>query len=164
MDDRAIIRAETPADYVAIRNVLVSAFGGVVEADLVEALRRERVIATALAAEIAGDVCGHIVMSRLRSPSAGLALAPVAVAPLWQKQGVGSALILKAIDLAKADGSDIIFVLGDPIYYRRFGFSTEVAAPFQSPYAGPYFMALRLSEQTAHLGIVAYPAAFDGLD
>ena len=105
MDDRTIIRAETPADYAAIRNVLVSAFGGVVEADLVEALRREGVIATALIAEIAGEVCGHIVMSRLQSPSDGLALAPVAVAPTHQGEGIGSALILKAIDLAKTDGT-----------------------------------------------------------
>jgi putative acetyltransferase len=158
-----IIRAETSADYAAIRNVLVSAFGGVVEADLVEALRRERAIATALVAEIAGEVCGHIVMSRLRSPSDGLALAPVAVAPTHQGEGIGSALILKAIDLAKADGSSIIFVLGVSEYYRRFGFSTEVATPFQSPYAGPYFMALRLAEQAALSGIVTYPAAFDSL-
>jgi putative acetyltransferase len=158
-----IIRAETPADYDAVRNVLISAFGGVVEADLVEALRREEAIATALVAEIAGDVRGHIVMSRLRSPLDGLALAPVAVAPARHGRGIGSALILKAIDLAKADGGGIIFVLGEPAYYRRFGFSTDVAAPFQSPYAGPYFMALRLTEQAVHSGIVAYPAAFDGL-
>jgi putative acetyltransferase len=165
MDDRVIIRAETPADYAAIRNVLVSAFGGVMEANLVEALRLEGAISTALVAAIAGEVCGHIIMSRLCVPSSGLALAPVAVAPVWQREGIGSALILKAIDLAKADsGSDIIFVLGDPAYYRRFGFSTDVAAPFQSPYAGPYFMALRLAEQAVVSGIVAYPAAFDSLD
>jgi putative acetyltransferase len=163
MDDRTIIRAETPADYAAIRNVLVSAFGGVVEADLVEALRREGVIATALIAEIAGEVCGHIVMSRLQSPPDGLALAPVAVAPTRHGQGIGSALILKAIDLARAYSAGTIFVLGDPAYYRRFGFSTEVAEPFQSPYAGPYFMALRLAEQAALSGIVTYPVAFDSL-
>ena len=54
MDERMIIRAEAPADCAAIRSVLVSAFGGVAEADLVELLRRERSIAIALVAEIAG--------------------------------------------------------------------------------------------------------------
>lgn len=164
MDERMIIRAEAPADYAAIRSVLVSAFGGVAEADLVELLRRERSIAIALVAEIAGDVCGYIVMSRLRSPSDGLALAPVAVAPARQGAGIGSALVRKAIELARADGSSIVFVLGDPTYYRRFGFSAEVAAPFRSPYSGPHFMALRLAEQVTSSGTVAYPAAFDGLD
>lgn len=164
MGDRALIRAEAPADHAGVRKLLVSAFGGVAEADLVEALRREGAIAAALVAEIAGDVCGHIMMSRLRSPPNGLALAPIAVAPARQRQGIGSALMREAIDSAKANRYDIIFVLGDPDYYRRFGFSVEEAAAFQSPYSGPHFMSLRLAEEATRLGLVGYPVAFDGLD
>ena len=56
-----------------------------------------------------------------------------------------SALIEGALAIAQASGEELLFVLGEPDYYRRFGFSAEAAAPFASPYAGPYFMALALA-------------------
>ena len=158
-----IIRAERPSDYAAIRKMLASAFGGGQEASLVEALRAEGAINVALVAELDGRVGGHVVVSRLRSPVGGMALAPVAVEPTRQNQGVGSALVREAIDRAKGAGGQIMFVLGDPAYYRRFGFSTEASAAFQSPYAGPHFMALPLTDAPVVGGAVSYPAAFDKL-
>jgi len=158
-----IIRAEAPRDYAAIRKVLIDAFGGTQEADLVEALRSDGALALALVAEIDGQVCGHVLMSRLASPSAGIALAPLAVDPERQNQGIGSALVREAIELTRAHGARMIFVLGDPVYYERFGFSGEVAAPFQSPYAGPHFMALALSSEHETVTPVVYAAAFERL-
>jgi putative acetyltransferase len=50
-------------------------------------------------------------------------------------------LIEAGIDKARSVGAQIIFVLGEPGYYGRFGFDPKSAAPFTSPYAGPYFQA-----------------------
>ena len=158
-----IIRAERPADYAAIRKMLASAFGGGQEASLVEALRAEGAINVALVAELDGRVGGHVMVSRLRSPFGGVALAPVAVEPSRQNQGIGSALVCEAVDLAKDAGAQIMFVLGEPAYYGRFGFSTEAAAAFQSPYAGSHFMALALTDTPVAGAAVSYPAAFDKL-
>ena len=57
----------------------------------------------------------------------------------------------------------MVFVLGDPDYYTRFGFALDLAQPFICVYAGPYFMTLRLSDTAPRAGIVRYPAVFDGL-
>ena len=62
-----------------------------------------------------------------------------------------------------ARGASLVFVLGDPAYYTRFGYCPAAAAAFESTYAGPYFMALRLNEDAPKSGKVRYPAAFDGL-
>ena len=75
-----------------------------------------------------------------------LGLGPVAVVPERQRQGIGSALIREALVRAEALGEELVFLVGEPEYYRSFGFSAATAAPFASPYAGPYFMALALRE------------------
>src|SRR3546814_14909216 len=64
---------------------------------------------------------------------------------------------------AMADkGVEIAFLLGEPEYYRRFGFDPRVAAPFSSPYAGPYFMALALCDgfKLPERGRAEYAEAF----
>lgn len=53
-------------------------------------------------------------------------------------------LIRDALRRAGLLGEEMVVVVGDPAYYRRFGFSAETAAPFSSPYTGPCFMALAL--------------------
>ena len=66
-------------------------------------------------------------------------------------------------DLVEALRRDGDCALGEPDYYRRFGFSVEAAGAFASPYAGPYFQALMLAPDAPKAGRVSYPAAFDGL-
>lgn len=68
-------------------------------------------------------------------------LAPLAVAPERQRQGIGAALVAAALAAAAGGGWRAVFVLGDPAYYRRFGFDAALAAGFDSPYAGPHLMA-----------------------
>ncbi len=60
-------------------------------------------------------------------------------------------------------GERLVFVLGDPLYYRRFGFSQEAARAYVSDYAGEHFMALPLAADPPPQGLVRYPAPFDGL-
>lgn len=157
-------RCEQPGDEDAIRTIVTSAFGQPDEAGLVDALRASGDGVISLVAEVDGAAVGHILFSRLQSPERCLALAPVAVAPDRQGQGIGGALIHAGIDRARAGGWRGIFVLGEPEYYTRFGFSVATAAPFETDYPRGYFMALELAEGSLGVGgAVDYAAAFQEL-
>jgi len=116
-----------------------------------------------------GEVVGHIAFSRMTVSSDGervtaLGLAPVAVLPSHQKQGIGGRLIERGLAAANGRGTCLAFVLGDPDLYGRFGFRCETAAPFASPYAGPHFMAQWLSSPRAPAsGRADYAPAFGRL-
>lgn len=158
------IREETSADHAAVRRVVEAAFEQAVEADLVDRLRADGDAAISLVAIADERIVGHILFSPLGAPFRALALAPVAVSPERQGSGIGSALIRSGLDRARAAGWQGVFVLGEPAFYRRFGFDPELAAGFQSPYAGPYFMALALrGALPATSGPVDYAPAFSAL-
>ena len=164
------VRPANPSDASAIRAVHVAAFPTGLEADLVEQLERDGDAVISLVAEEESGVVGHVLMSRMRANGSGrdlraLGLAPVAVLPARQRSGIGGALIVDALALAEQDGEEIVFVLGDPDYYGRFGFSAPAAAPFRSPYAGPHLMARWLNggERPAS-GRADYAPAFAGLE
>lgn len=158
-----IIRDETTEDHDAVRDLLIAAFGGDGEARLVEALRADGDLPVALVAEEGGEVAGFIALSSLRAPADALALAPLAVGPGYQRSGFGSALAAAAMARARTAGASLVFVLGDTGYYQRFGFSVDAAANFECTYAGPHFMALRLSPAAPNTGAVVYSARFSEL-
>jgi putative acetyltransferase len=89
-------------------------------------------------------------------------LGPVAVWPERQRSGVGSQLIREGIARSEAAGWLGIFVLGNPAFYRRFGFDAGKASGFISPYAGPHWMALPLgrSELPTSTGSIQHAPAF----
>jgi len=157
-----IIVDEQPLHLPAIGAVLEAAFGRADEARLVERLRADRALVLSLAAIEDDAVIGHVAFSAMRAPFRALGLGPVAVAPARQRSGVGRSLIGEGLARARAAGWEAVFVLGDPSYYRRFGFSVEDAAGFTSPYAGPHFMALALGgpRLPASTGPVEYAPAF----
>ena len=100
----------------------------------------------------------------MTAPFRALGLGPVAVFPEWRGQGMAAGLIENGLGLAAEAGWDAAFVLGDPAYYRRFGFDAARAEGFQSPYAGPHFMVRALSSQfAAGGGAVSYARAFAAL-
>ena len=155
------IRPETPADHAAIRAVVFAAFARPDEADLVDQLRHDGDATISLVAEAEGEIIGHVLLSPMTAPFAALGLAPLSVLPAHQQHGVGSALMHAAIAQARTASAAAIFLLGDPAYYRRFGFSAEAAKPFASPYAGPHFQLLRLSDRPLPTERpVAYAPAF----
>ena len=163
-----IVRPERPDDAGAVRALLLAAFGGHAEADLVERLRCDGRLVLALVADDAGAVCGFVGFPRLivhddTAAQDVLGLSPVAVAPDRQRQGIGSALIREGHRLLAERGHSLIFVLGDPAYYERFGYDPAVAATFESAYAGPHFMALCLNPGGPEQGELRYPAAFADL-
>ena len=141
-----IVEPAKPDDFGEISNLLAAAFDGNSEVILVKDLRQDADMAFELVCRQAGEIIGHIVFSPIGAPVRSLALAPIGVLPKRQRAGVGSALINEGLRLAMKDGWQAVFVLGDPAYYSRFGFSAALASPFDSPYGGPYFMALELQK------------------
>ena len=160
------VRAELTSDHDVVRTVVEAAFGQPAEADLVDALRRDGDVEISLVAVEGDAVIGHILLSRMTAPVRALGLAPVSVLPGHQGKGVGSMLIQQSLMLAKADGWEAVFLLGDPAYYSRFGFHADTAEAFSSPYAGSYFMVLELAEGSlaGKAGDIGYPRAFAAME
>jgi putative acetyltransferase len=166
-----LVRPATEADTEAIRAVHLIAFQGADEADLVERLQRDGDSEISLVAHLHGEILGHALLSRMEVTGDGrayraLGLGPVAVRPWAQDGGVGRALVRTALAEAEALGVEVVFVVGDPDIYYRFGFSSEAAEPFSSPYAGSWFMAqwLRPPSAAPRSGSAAYAPAFAALD
>src|SRR5262249_19926177 len=143
-------RCEVPADRGGIRHVNRPAFGQDEEARLVGALREGGPLRGSPVAGRAGQNPGPIPFIDLpRVGEAGtvpaLALAPLAVLPAFQRQGIGSALVRTGLDECRRQGYRIVIVLGHPQYYPRFGFSPNLAASLASPFSHKdAFMALEL--------------------
>jgi putative acetyltransferase len=166
-----LIRPENPGDHEAIRRVNRLAFGQEAEARLVDALRAEGYLRVSLVAAIGNQVVGHILFSDLPIlTEAGLmpalSLAPMAVLPEFQGQGIGSALVRDGLAACRLQGHRIVIVVGHPHFYRRFGFSSERAKRLESPYAGEAFMAVELEAGALDgvTGRVEYPAPFAQVD
>jgi putative acetyltransferase len=161
-----MIRQEIPKDAAAVRQVVLEAFGQDAEADLVEALRESGDAVMSLVADDEGQIVGHIMFSRMQAPDRCLGLAPVSVAPGRQNQGVGAALVRAGLARAGRDGWQAIFVVGEPDYYGRFGFSAAVADKFETAYPKPYVLALELAPNalTSRTSALLYAPAFLALE
>lgn len=145
--------------------LIEAAFGRHDESVLVTALRGEGLIAYEWVATMGDDMVGHLVLSRLISPENCLALAPVSVHPDHQKKGIGAAMIHAALELAEDEDWAAVFVLGDPRYYKKFGFSVSEADEFSTPYASAFTAVVDLDPRVfASLSReIVYPRAFSGL-
>ncbi len=158
------IRDERSNDEDEVANVIRSAFGQADEAHLVARLRSDNDAIISLVAVAGNVVVGHVMFSRMTAPFRALGLSPVSVAPEYQRRGVGAALIKAGLALAKEQGWDVVFVLGDPAYYERFGFRAELAQGFISPFAGPHLLALFLKELPRTTNVqIDYAPAFAAL-
>lgn len=155
------IRDETAADRGAIRQVHLSAFGGVEEADLVDALRDGDFGAVSKVAIIDQQIVGHILFSEVCIVRDGqvapaLSLAPMAVIPDRQRQGIGSLLVQAGLDACRRRGDRVILVLGHPGFYSRFGFAADKARLLSSPFGGgEAWMALELVPDSLNSGEAA---------
>ena len=140
-----LVREAELKDRSSLRQVLLAAFPGPEEADLVELMGDRGETILELVAEEDGQIVGFLCLCQLRSPGNCLGLAPVAVSPSFQRRGIGSALIEWAISYAKRNGIAGIFLVGDPNYYARFGFSVAAAKKFKSDYPPEFTQLLVLS-------------------
>ncbi len=121
-----VIRKVKTEDHEAILAVIASAFEQPDEAQLVKRLWEEEAVKIERLAEIGGVVVGDCSFSPVRcTPEIDgslLGLAPVAVAPTHQRQGIGKDLIETSLAVCRTHNTKLIAVLGEPEYYARFGF------------------------------------------
>lgn len=165
-------RHEADGDSVAIRRVHAEAFGQPDEADLVDALRAAGALRVALVAVEAGAIVGHVAFSPvvIRGGAGvinALGLAPLAVLPAWQRRGIGSRLVRAGLAACGKTPYALVFVLGAPRFYGRFGFKPAEPLGLTWEHGGPpdAFMvqALRRGALDGVRGGVVYRPEFDGL-
>jgi len=172
-----LIRRERPSDVAAISAVHAEAFGGgyddrtgqePTEVRLVDELRAgpDWLEGLSLVAVVDGEVVGHVCCSRghLDEVVPALGLGPLGVLPSFQLRGVGTALMQAVLGAAMALDEPLVCVLGDPGYYRRFGFvpasQLRIEAPDES--WGDHFQAMvLLPSGTSMSGRFSYAEAFD---
>ena len=176
------IRAETATDYAAVHEVNKLAFGGEGESRLVEALRKSRYFCQKLSLVAVKDqkVVGHILFSPAvieRVVEIGkkaenndvpvLVLAPMAVLPEFQRQGIGSQLILHGLEECKRLGFGIAILIGHPGFYPRFGFMPARARGLECIYkvSNEAFLVAELVPGALKgvRGMVGYPVEFDAV-
>lgn len=165
------IRDENPEDYAAVERVNELAFGRAGEAVLVSKLRAVEPCISLVAIENE-KIVGHILFSPVSVESEGekfeaIGLAPMAVLPEHQNQGIGTELVKYGLEACKGLGFNIIFVLGHPEYYPRFGFAPAKTKGIECEYPVPdeAFMVLELQADALHrrIGTVKYRPEFDVL-
>jgi putative acetyltransferase len=159
------IRQERKTDVEPIRQLHEAAFGSTLEAELVDNLQADGDAVLSLVAWHENRLAGHILFSRLNIPANSVlrasALGPLGVLPEDQRKGIGSALVRDGLEWLRADGEDLVLVLGDADFYGRFGFTAEAAEVFQTPYDGPHQQALALTEAGRRArGALHYAPAF----
>lgn len=166
------VRPERPEDHAAVREINERAFGRAGEADLVDVLRETAQRYCSLVACDDERVVGHIFFSPVEIDADGsrlvMGLAPMAVMPDRQKEGIGSALVREGLGAIERMGADAVVVLGHPEYYPRFGFKPAAAYGLRSEYDVPdeVFMALELKPGALEnlSGMVTYLPAFGKVD
>ena len=160
--DNLVLRPSRPADESALAELVAEAFGRRDEADLTLHLIAAPDWTLSLVAECKDRLVGQVLLSEIRAPVRAAALAPLSVRPGYRELQIGSRLVREAIDAARKAGFEAMFVLGDNLYYERFGFSSSKADPFRVDWQGPHFMALELKPGAlkGKKGKLVYPSAF----
>ena len=141
------IRPEQSADSAAIRLVLEQAFGQPAEASLVDNLRANGKAIVSLVAVENDQIVGHVLFSEATIDAVTIiGLAPLAVLPSHQKQGIGTLLTNAGIEACRNAGYTAMIVLGHPEYYPRFGFVPASRFGISSEYnvRDEVFMAMEL--------------------
>ena len=161
------IREERPDDRDAVFALNAAAFPTDDEAKLVDRLRADAEPLISLVATDGEQIVGHILFSpvSLDDDTSVMGLAPMAVEPGRQRQGIGSALVTAGLERCSAIGIGVVIVLGHPEYYPRFGFAPASTFGVRSEYDVPdeVFMLLELTPGAAAAGTARYHVAFNEL-
>lgn len=161
------IRNESSADIAAIEALTIAAFQDMqysshTEQFIINALRKAGQLSISLVAEVEGRIVGHVAVSPvvISDGSKGwYGLGPISVAPEYQGQGIGSQLMMQVLAELKQLGAAGCVLVGEPLYYGRFGFKAEP----NLVYAGippEYFQALSFGSQIP-VGEVTFHEAFN---
>ncbi len=174
-----IIRDESPSDILAIEAMVAKAFLDAPHTDhteqfIVNGLRKAGVLTISLVAETVAEapeqgnqIIGHVAISPVTisvrigadNTERWYGLGPIAVLPEQQGLGVGSKLMVAALDRLRRLGASGCVLLGDPLYYQRFGFKpiSSLVLPDVPP---EYFQALSFGDSFPR-GTVTYHEAFN---
>ena len=166
------IRKEQPQDITAVRNVNLLAFGRPDEANLVDALRANCKALLSLVAEMEEQVVGHILFSPVTIDCGlvqyqAVGLAPLAVYPVFQRQNIGSRLVLVGLEQISNQGHTAVIVLGSSDYYTRFGFipSKRYGIRWEKDAPENDFMAIELcpGALAGRSGVIRYSPEFNSI-
>jgi putative acetyltransferase len=163
-----LIRTEEKNDWVSVHELNAAAFETSGEADLVDMLRDQARPLVSLVADDHGAIVGHIMMSPVSLPDYPemkiMGLAPMAVMPGRQGQGIGSALVKAGLEQCRQLEVGAVAVLGHPEYYPRFGFTPAKQFDIECEYDVPedVFMLLEIDSGYLHgaPGKIIYHAVF----
>jgi predicted N-acetyltransferase YhbS len=166
-----LIREESKNDYDKIKKINDLAFGQENEGKMIEALRKtvDYNPKLLLVAERKKKIVGYILFYPIKIKNeieelTVLSLAPMAVHPEYQNQGIGSKLVKRGIEVARKYGFSAVIVVGHPKYYPRFGFKPAsnwgIKLPFDIP--NNVFLAIELKEKSLKKcnGTVVYPKEY----
>ncbi|MBC7005751.1 N-acetyltransferase [Photobacterium sp. BZF1] len=152
-----LIRSEAPADIMPIDNLLKSVFDTEAEAELVMRLRENGNRTLSLVAcNDDGELVGHLFFSPVMLDGEDhnwQGLAPMAIKPEYQRQGIGQAMLEEAKQTLAELGYPVIVVLGHPEYYPKAGFAPAAAQGIQCPWPVP---------EEAFMVLEVVPGAIDG--
>lgn len=160
------LRKALESDNQAISDVIIAAFGdveGYEIAILVTSLLADPTAHPLLSivATIDNNVVGHILFTNTRIQGSerkvfSAILAPLSVHPEYQNQGIGGQLIEEGLKQLKAAGVELVFVLGHPGYYPKYGFSVAGENGFDAPYPIPPENSAAWMVQELHPGSIAH--------
>ncbi len=165
------IRQENKNDYEQVYNVVKTAFENAEhsdgnEQDLVNNLRKSDSFIPELSLVAVKDnkIVGHILFTKIKiGKYEELALAPLAVLPKYQRQGIGKKLIETGHKIAKKLGYNYSIVLGSEKYYPKFGYTSAIDYGIKAPFEVPNenFMAIKLKDTEVEIkGTVQYAKEF----
>jgi putative acetyltransferase len=173
---KMIIRQEHKGDFNEVFEVNKLAFGNDSEANLIDLLRQGNTFVPELSliATMDNKIIGHILFTKIqiingdKGETESLALAPMAVRPEFQRQGIGGQLINNGLDRARTLNFKSVIVLGHKHYYPKFGFEPtkkwNITSPFKISDNGN-FMGIELVKDGLNgvSGLVKYPKEFETL-
>ncbi len=164
------IRAEMPSDEDAIEQVTRRAFlsqtySRQTEQFIIRVLRASHALSVSLVAEDAGRIVGHLALSpvTISDGAAGwYGLGPISVEPELQRVGIGRALMEKGLAELRKIGAKGCVLVGDPVFYRRFGFASNPALVLEGV-PQEFVLSLSLCTSSVH-GNVQFHPAFQATD
>ena len=166
-----LISNETPEDHAAIREIQRAAFSRDTEANLVDRLRGDVEPFISLVARIDDRPVGHILFTPVALPGKVdltiLSVAPIAVLPEYQGNGIGSELVQEGLVMCEHDGVDGVVALGGRDFYPRFGFRPAVEFGLRTgfPVMQQEFLVREITKGVFEnaSGTVEYPPQFQSV-
>ena len=165
-----IIRQEKKEDFRIIYEINKQAFNQIDESELVNRIRAGKnfIPELSLVAEQNGELIGHILFSKIKiigeKVYETLSLAPIAVLPKYQNQGVGGKLIKEGLKRAEKLGFNSVLVVGHKDYYPKFGFEKaskwNIECPFEVPDGAFMAIELKAGSLKDKSGVVEFPKEF----